>query len=325
MKAILTSFLLLSCTFVYAQKKLTFEKVAPMPNEAYAFAYAQSSRDIMAFGGGEDFSRFSAFIHVYDAKVDFWVSTGIKGVPRIKYSTGTYMEAYNGVLLVGGIQPYGASVGLVEEIRMLSLDDFSITKLGVLPEAAKDMGLASDGKKAYFFGGSTSMEVNMNGTSNYTFSNKFFVYDMEIGHLEKLPDLPKAMETAGGIYEGNLYVFGGFNRNPLTDIYQYNLEKKTWTALEPFNKPVSSYALAQYDRYFILAGDYHDGNQLIVYDTKTQKAEYFKTNFAGRHMGASVIGEYLHVYGGFNNVRGDLIRNDHYKISIRKLINSLDQ
>ncbi len=325
MKVIFTSLALLCCTLLSAQKKLIFEKMAIMPNEAYAFGYTQSADEIYAFGGGEDFKRFSSYLHIYDTRSEIWITNEIKEIPLTKYASSVYLEAYKGILVLGGTRPYGTSVGLVDEIRMINPDDFKVTTLGTLPEPAKDMGIANDGKKVYFFGGSTRMERNMFGTANFQFSKKFFVYDLEVGHMEMLPDLPKAMETNGGIVDGNLYVFGGFNRNPLTSIWQYNLKEKTWTELEPFDRPVSSYALAQYGRYFILAGDFYDGNQLIVYDTRNRKAEYFKTNFAGRHMGASVMGEYLHVYGGFSNNKDNFIKHDHYRISIKNLIESLDQ
>lgn len=325
MKAVLISLTMLCCTAIAAQTKLTFEKMAAMPNEAYAFGYTQSSQDIFAFGGGEDFKRYSSYLHLYDTRSDLWISTEIKEVPLVKYTSSVYLEAYKGILVLGGIRPYGTSLGLVDDILMLNPYDFSVTRLGTLPEPAKDMGIASEGKKVYFFGGSKRMTRNMIGSTNFIFSKKFFVYDLNDGHMEMLPDLPNAMETNGGIVDGNLYIFGGFNTTPLTSVWQYSLKNKTWTELEPFDRPVSSYALARYDRYFILAGDYYDGNQLIVYDTKTKKASYFKTNFTGRHMGASVMGEYLHVYGGFSNNRDNFIKHDHYRISIKRLIDSLDQ
>jgi hypothetical protein len=307
------------------QTRLDFEKVTAMPNEAYAFGYTESSRDIFALGGGEDFQGFSSFLHIYDAAVDFWLTVGLEQIPLIQHPSTAYMEKYNGLLLLGGIQGYGASIATVDEIRMINLDDYSVSNLGVLPEPAKGIGLAYEGGKAYFFGGSRSMTRNMFGTSYYKCSNQLFVYDMDRGHLEKLPDMPLAMETDGGIVDGNLYVFGGFDGTSLSGVYQYNIDSKEWKTLPPLKEPVSSYALAQYEHYFFLVGDFNATNQLIVYDTEKQSARYFKTNFSGRHLGASVVGDQLHVYGGLDNTRGSYIKQEHYRIAISELIQALEQ
>ena len=58
------------------------------------------------------------------------------------------MEDYHGLLTLGGIQSYGSSVALLEEIRMVDLEDYSITSLGKLRFLAHNIGLA---KKAILF------------------------------------------------------------------------------------------------------------------------------------------------------------------------------
>ena len=166
------------------------------------------------------------------------------------------------------------------------------------------------------------VQVDSSGVSSYRRSNKFFAYDLAIGHMEMLPDLPKAMETDGGIVDGNLYVFGGFDGSNLSDIWKYDIQKRMWQELEPFESPVSFYALTQYKHYFILVGNFYNGNQLIVYDTQSESAEYFKMNFNGRQMGASVVGEHLYVYGGYVPPPNHFIRNDLYRISVSELFKS---
>lgn len=311
--------------FTKAQQKLEFEKMSPMLNEGFAFGYAESDQDIFALTGGDDFMNYNSFLQTYDTRLDLWIAQEIKGLPIIKYASAAYLKTYNGLLLLGGTRPFGRDIAKVEKIRLLSLDDFSITVLGNLPEPARRMGLAMDGNKAYFFGGSTGMSTGSLGTRYFNGSNKFFVYDLEVGHLEMLPDLPKAMETDGGIVDGNLYVFGGFDGAPLSGIWKYNIEQRLWQELAPFARSVSSYALTQYKHYFILVGDFYNGNQLIVYDTQMESAEYFKMNFSGSQMGASVVGDHLYVYGGKVPPPNPLIRSDLYRISLSELFKSKEQ
>lgn len=319
MKTTLLSFLLLSSSLVFAQKRLSFEKMAPMLNEAYAFGYSQSNQDIFVLTGGDDFLRYNYFLQVYDTRLDYWMGFEIKELPIMNYPSTVFMENYNGLLLLGGTQPYGSSVALVEEIRMLKLDDLSVVELGELPEPARNMGLAQNGNTVYFFGGSTR------ATPQMLFSSKFFSYDLERGHLEMLPDLPVAMETKGGIINDQLYVFGGWNEKTLDEIWKFNLTEKKWTSLGPLDKSISSYALTQYQHYFILVGSHNDNKQLIVYDTKKEKAEYFKLNFETKSMGASVVGDYLYIYGGRVPPPNPYIRNDLYRIAISEIIHSMEQ
>ena len=95
-----------------------------------------------------------------------------------------------------------------------------------------------------------------------------------------------------------LYVFGGFNGHSLSNVWQYDIEEEIWNELSPLKYPISAYAITQYKQYFILVGDFFRENQVIVYNTETQSAQYYKGNFSGRYLGASIVGNYLHVYGG---------------------------
>ena len=131
--------------------------------------------------------------------------------------------------------------------------------------------------------------------------------------------MPRGMETDGGIIDGNLYLFGGFDGKALRWVYKYNIEEQRWTKIKSLKKPLSDYALVQYGQYFIMVGDYSRNNQLIVYDTKTESATYFKTNLQGRRFGASIIEDNLYVFGGINSQLGSL-KQQHFKLPVSRLL-----
>jgi len=325
MKPVYILCLFLFSISAHAQKKLSFDKVSPMLNEAYAFAFSESDTDIFALTGGDDFLNYTSFLQIYDTRFDFWMGMEIKDLPMMNYSSVAYMKNYNGLLLLGGTQPYGTAIVKNEKIRMLNLDDYSVSELGVIPEAGRNVGLAADGNKVYFFGGSTGMETSRLGTRTMDYSKKLFVYDLAVGHLEMLADMPAARETNGGIVDGKLYVFGGYNGTMHSDVWQYDIEKDSWKTLAPLEKPIGAYALTQYKHYFILVGDYLNGNQILVYDTQKETAEYFKANFDVRQMGASIVGEQLFVYGGRVTPPHHYIKSEVYRISLTEIIKSLEQ
>ena len=303
----------------FSQSKLEFEKISPMPNEAYAFASSASDQDLYAITGGDDFQKYTSQLQVYDIQLGSWLNIPIKGMPITNYASAVYMEDYHGLVTLGGTQPYGASVALVEDIRIIDLEDFSVTSLGKLPFPARNMGLVKKGNTIYFFGGSTQ------ATPFFKTSNKFFSYDLDLGHLEMLPDMPVAMETDGAIVNGHLYVFGGYDRASLSKVYKYNISKREWTELNPLPKPLSSHEIVQYGKYIILVSDFNTTNQLIFYDTENERPVYYKMNLEARHLGASVSGDYLYVYGGVNPTPHYYVRQEAYRFNLKEFLARREQ
>lgn len=309
--------LVFSSHTLFPQKRLKFEKLSPMINEAYGFAYGGSEDKAYALTGGDDAFNYSSVLQVYYTKLDTWTGAILDKVPLMNFGSSIFMPNYNGLVLLGGTRPYGSSVVLNEKIRMLNLDDNSIIDLGELPYPARNMGLAKEGNTIYFFGGSTQ------ATPRFVCSNKLFSYDMAKGHLEELTDMPMPMETQGAIVNGNLYAIGGYDQVALTGVHKYNLNSKEWTTLEPLRSPLSNTAVVQHDRFIIMVGDFVKTNQLLVYDTETDKRHYFKMNFKGRFLGASIIGDHLYVYGGLVPSPSYYVKRETYRIQVSDIIMSL--
>lgn len=297
-----------------AQQKLQFEKLSPMLNEAFGFAFAGSEDKAFALTGGDDAFNFTSVLQTYYTKLDTWTGTKVDNLPFMNFGSATYMPAYNGVIFLGGITPYGSSIRVNKDIRMLNLDDNSITELGELPIAAKNMGLARADNTIYIFGGSVQ------ATPRFVCSDKVFSYDLKSGHLEQLPDMPIPQEASGAIIEGKLFILGGYDQNALTSVYQYDLEEQEWSTLAPLETPLSNYSLVQYEHYLILVGDYVKTNQILVYDTRNDKRHYLKMNLNGRYLGAAVVDEHLYIYGGVVPSPNYYIKNETYRIALQDIL-----
>lgn len=318
MRLSLITVLCLISSFCNAQRKLNFEKMSPMTFEGYNFAYAASDHDVFVVAGGNNASRYSNAVQIYDTRLDEWIGFRAKVLPAMNFASAVYMEDYNGLLLLGGTKQDGFNSMLVDKIIMMNLDDYSVKELGLIPEPARKLGIAKEGNTVYMFGGSTE------AITEFTCSNKLFSYDLDKGHIEMLPDMPVAMETNGAIVENYLYVLGGFNGKHLSAVWKYDIAARQWSALPPLPEPVSFYAMAQYKQYILLVGDRQQTDQLILYDTENQKATYYKTGFKAHHRGATVVGEYLYVYGGIERSPYQ-IHQKTYRISMQELIQGKEQ
>lgn len=305
-----------------AQQALTFHKIGQLPLALSAFGYSQDDTKIFTIGGSTEQFEYTSSLLSYNSAINLWLNIPIADFTPSKFASAIYVEKYDGLFVVGGIIPNASRTILDDEIKVIQLDKFNYKPLGPLPYPAKNMGIAYWEDKIYFFGGSTSMVVDrMNQNERFTFSDKLCSYDLTNGVITILEQMPIPMETHGGIIDGILYTFGGFDGSSLKRVFAYDIAADQWKELEPLKNGISSYGITQHDQYFFIAGDYYERNKLIVYDTQSKKAHYFKTNIKGRHLGASVIKDKLHLYGG------SVLSNpssDHYSIDLSVILDQVN-
>jgi len=319
MKYISLTFLFLLSTALCAQNKLIFEKLPAMPLGNANLSTAQGEQDIYAIGGTTATQWVSSNLQVFDTRINLWLQFPLKKLPRFTDGSALYLKEHDCILLAGGVMPYGASIALVDSIRAIYPKIRKVRALGLAPEPARNLGLAHADNNVYLFGGSTGTWKNRLGNRYFNFSKKLYRYNLLNGEMTELPDMPHGMETEGGIIDGNLYLFGGFDSKALRGVFKYDIAEETWTRLPSLKKPLSEYALVQYQHYFIMVGDYSRNNQLMVFNTKTEKATYFKTNLNGRKFGASIIDDTLYVFGGINGRLGSF-KQQHFKLPLQKIL-----
>lgn len=314
-----TSFIitfLLAALSALGQGTLKFERVGNMPFGVSSFGYAQSEDEIYVIGG----VQVQSLIQLYNAKLDQWLELPIKQISSVQGQSAVYLKEYRGLVLAGGIKPHKGELVLMDDIRIVYGEEFKLDSLGKLPFPARFLGMAAHEKRVFMFGGSTSIKYDRSKREE-TFSNKLYVYNLENGYIEILPDLPVAMNTQGGIMGRYLYLLGGYNGKSQKSVWRFDILDQTWEALKPLPKPASRFALVQYKHYFILLGGYHNENRIMVYDTETEESYRFKTNLSGKFQGASILQNELHVYGGVK--QGFNGYNGHHKLSIHTLMNAL--
>jgi len=322
MRVFFIGIFLLNTAFTFAQTKLKFEKVATMPREAIRGGYSQSEDEIYVVGGSGAHHRVLSHLQIYNANNEKWLDLPIKPLSRVYDQSAVYLDDYKGIFLAGGVKPHKGDLLLVDDIRMVYKDDLKINSLGQLPFPARNLGIAAHDKRVFLFGGTVSHKPTKKGRQwKREFSNKLSVYNLENGHLHVFPDMPMAMETQGAILGRHLYMMGGYNGKSLNTVWRFDLLEETWESLSPLKRPLSGYALTQFEQYLIMVGGFGHENKIMVYDTETQQSYQFKTNLGGRFQGASILNNELHVYGGTK--KGYDGYPGHHKLTLSTLLMSI--
>lgn len=281
-------------------------------------AYATDQKRIYVKGGGTTFNMYSNGFYAYDIELDEWLnfSKAFK-LKSTRFGKGVYMPEFKTIAFIGGIAPVNNSVVIIPVIIGYDLDTYRFSSLGNSPLLSKLLGATYRKGKVYMFGGSISSESTMPGFEQ-RYTNEMYSYSPENGDIESLPSHPEAKEMNGEVMNGVLYTFGGFNNLPNKNIHAYNIESKTWKEIGAFKNPISAYTLVKYNQYFLLIGDYTNTQQMIVFDTQSNTWEIYQMNFGGAHMGAVIVKNMLHVFGGREG--GNILRQ-HWVLDIDKFLN----
>jgi len=298
---VLLTMLCFNTSFSQSINTVKFTTAKNLPFGLFGMASATDQKRIYIKGGSTSVNKYSSSLYAYDIELNEWLDLSKAiNLKATQFGKGVYLPGFNTIAFIGGITPVNNSVRIIPSIIGFDLETYRFSSLGNSPLISKLLGAAYWKGKVYMFGGSTSYESNF---SHFTqkFTSKMYSYSPDNGDTESLPDHPEAKEMKGEVINGILYTFGGFDNLPNKNIHTYNIESKVWRKIGSFENPVSAYALVKYKHYFLLIGDYSNTDQMIVFDTKTTTWEIYQMNFGGYHMGAVIVKNSLHVFGGNEN------------------------
>lgn len=298
---------------------IQFKPATSLPVGLYAMATATDEKRIYIKGGGTSFNQYSSGYYIYDIELKEWLdlSKSINLKPT-KFGKGVYMTEFNTIAFIGGITPVINSVRIIPSIIGYDLETYRFSSLGNSPLISKSLGVAYWKDKVYMFGGSLSLEPTVTGFVQ-KFTNEMYSYSPENGEIESLPNHPEAKEMKGEILNGLIYTFGGFDDQPNKNIHAYNIKEKVWDQIGSFENPVYAYALVKYNKYMLLiGGDNTQNRQMIVFDTQSNTWEVYQMNFGGAHMGAVIVKNTLHVFGG---KEGSGVSKQHRTLNLESFFN----
>ena len=313
---------LLPIGILFGQKfdKIKFTRSERMPTQLFGMAYCTEGQSAYVIGGGNDRRPFNRSLFAYDTKIQKWLNlTRHTKIEAQRYSSAVYSPELNSLLIFGGLSETQTNIIIPPAMITYSLDTRRINVLSRNQLDTKKPGADYWEGKVYLFGGSLSKEKSTSYNQRINYSKDFYQFDPINLTWEKLPDLPEAKEVGGAIIDGELFLFGGYADLPQKAIHRYHIENQNWEKIGEFDEPVSAYAIAKWEKYIFLIGDYKHGNQMIVFDTKSLTWSKYEMNLRTRHAGAVVIKDQLHVYGGVFESSTLEIMDEHWVLDLSSI------
>lgn len=160
---------------------------------------------------------------IYDLDSDEWHNTDIKFEDRAYHQINTFN---NKIYTLGGKRKTfnGSKEYLLNKIEILNLDSLTIITDDVNPHQAVDFASFTYKDNLLVMGGSNKMTKD----GRKTFTDKCHFFNITTGYWYELEKMTKPKETDGVIIKDKVYLIGGFNGNPLSEIESLDLTTGTW-------------------------------------------------------------------------------------------------
>lgn len=198
-----------------AYKKLQYE-IPDFTMEDYMRALA------MQFSG----NTFSGNLFIYNIKQDYWEKSTADFRKRA-YHNLNYCD--NKIYVIGGRRRSrnGVYDYLENTIEVYDLKNNTIAIDKINPHQAINFSSFTYKDNIIILGGST--KSNEKGKKIY--SKEVHDYDTKSGYWYKLEDMPTAKETSGVLVGDKIYLIGGYDDKPLTEITTLDLITGKWTKI----------------------------------------------------------------------------------------------
>jgi len=140
-------------------------------------------------------------------------------------------------------------------------------------------------------GGSTKLKAN----EEKEYSDKVHLLNLKTGYWYELNNMPVAKETKGVLINNTIYLVGGFNLKPLSEIETYNLETGEWKVEGQLFKGVERPGLAYNDNIIYI---FEEG-RIQTYNIVTRELNMYSIDLFQKSSELFYANNKLYIVGGF--------------------------
>lgn len=294
--------------------QIAYTRLAPLKNGLYSFGSLllgdkiwiiggdESNEDVrglkpISFSGGNlkmstyfSWLNYSDKLHIYDIQTDKWITSGLKFDKRAYHDIQYYN---NKIYILGGkrLSKNRKLEYLDENIEVYDIRHETIFVDKTNPHQAANFASFIYNDNLIVFGGSTKVKVN----EEKEYSNKVHTLNLKTGYWYELNNMPVGKETKGVLIGNTVYLVGGFNLKPLTDIESYNITTGEWKAEGKLFNGVERPGLAYNDNIIYI----FDEGRIQTYNILTRELNQYSIDLMLKSAGLFYTNNKLYIVGGY--------------------------
>lgn len=235
--------------------------------------------------------NYSDKLQVYDITKNSWAISNLEFRKRAYHQTVCINDK---LYVLGGksLSKNGKFEYLDNKIEVLDLQKGKIIIDETNPHQAINFAALSNQDNIIIMGGSTKLKKS----GEKIYSNESHIYDTSSGYWYELPKMTRPKEVSGIIVKNKIYLIGGFNKNPLTEIESYDLKNGQWKKEGNLFSGMENPALAYSDNCIYI----FSSGLILTYNTKTKILNEYKIALYTKNSQMHYYDGNLYILGGFN-------------------------
>lgn len=301
------------------KSKLAFHKLAPLKYRISAFGSLLKDDKIYVSGGDEtynigswekvkrerpDFTLddylneisyqsdgefYKDKLLIYDIKNNSWETSELKFKKRAYHNLNYYD---NKMYIIGGkrISANGAFQYLQDQIEVFDMDKKTITIDKTYPHQASNAASFVYKDNIIVMGGS----IKSNTKDKKEFTDKVHLYNINSGYWYELEKMPIAMETNGILVGDKIYLIGGDNGKPVSEIATFDLVTEKWQTEGELFSGLERPAVTFHDQTIYFFED----QKMYVYDIKSKQLKQYDVELELKGSSMYYYDGKLYILGG---------------------------
>ncbi|KFF06489.1 Kelch repeat-containing protein [Flavobacterium reichenbachii] len=248
--------------------------------------------DYMA-GVNVDFTKrhYKKYLSIYDIKTNTWESSKLNLKARGYHS----LHYYNNLIYVLGgkrilVNFKSSWEYLEDQIEVLDLDKQSIKLDNTNPHQAADFASFSYGDNIIVMGGS----VKRSEKDVKAFTNKVHLYNITSGNWYELASMPTAKETTGTIIGEKIYLIGGNDGKPTSQIETFDLTTESWQIEGELFTELERPAITFHENIIYFFED----QKMCTYNIKTKQLKEYEIDIELKYSAMYYDNNKLYILGG---------------------------
>lgn len=233
--------------------------------------------------------NYSDKLHIYDIQTDKWTTSGLKFNKRAYHNIHYYNDK---IYVLGGkrlsrnrkIEYLDENIEVYDMIRGTILTDKTN------PHQAANFASFVYNDNLVVMGGSTKLKVN----EEKEYTDKVHLLNLKTGYWYELNNMPVAKETKGVLINNTIYLVGGFNLKPLSEIESYNLETGEWKVEGQLFRGVERPGLAYNDNIIFI----FDEGRIQTYNIVTRELNMYSIELFQKSSELFYANNKLYIVGG---------------------------